>query len=154
GLLAEVMVDAVDLAFVKYRVDERVQLARGSQIAPEGLLDDHARPGRRYVGALRAPGKARLSDVAHQGGVFRGRGREIEEAVSGDPPFLIEIVQEASQSAEGLRVLEGARLIEEGTGEALPSGRGAVRARDGPAHVLAERVRIEAPAGEAHDRGL
>src|SRR5439155_27273659 len=127
GLLAEVMVDAVDLAFVKYRVDERVQLARGSQIAPEGLLDDHARPGRRYVGALRAPGKARLSDVAHQGGVFRGRGREIEEAVSGDPPFLIEIVQEASQSAEGLRVLEGARLIEERTGEALPPRRGAVR---------------------------
>ena len=42
GFLAEVVIDAVDLALVKHRVDERVQLARGFEIVPKGLLDDHA----------------------------------------------------------------------------------------------------------------
>ena len=42
--LAEVMVDAEDLALVKHRVHLVIQFARRIQVMPEGLFDDTTRP--------------------------------------------------------------------------------------------------------------
>ena len=45
GLLAEVVVDAIDLLLDEGRMQALVELARGCQVAPERLLDDHAHEG-------------------------------------------------------------------------------------------------------------
>src|SRR5207245_3619458 len=44
GFLAEVVVDAVDLALVELGVDEAVQFPSRGQVVAEGLFDDEAFP--------------------------------------------------------------------------------------------------------------
>src|SRR3954453_12340588 len=44
GRLTEIVVDPKDISLPKRLQQNRVELDRRSQIAPEGLLDDHARP--------------------------------------------------------------------------------------------------------------
>src|SRR5207253_10525955 len=44
GLLAEVVIDAEDLALVEVLLDGAVELTRGCEIAAERLLDDQPRP--------------------------------------------------------------------------------------------------------------
>ena len=67
-LLAEVVVDPVDLALVEVRAQERVQLPRARRVVAERLLDDQARPARRRprarpicstVGSIAVGGMAR-----------------------------------------------------------------------------------------------
>ena len=48
-LLAEVVIDAVDLLFDERRVQALVELARGAQVASERLLDDHSNEARRMA---------------------------------------------------------------------------------------------------------
>ena len=48
-LLAQVVVDAVDLRFVEILVHQRVQLDRGVEVVPEGFLDHQARPALAAV---------------------------------------------------------------------------------------------------------
>src|ERR1044071_4242844 len=42
GFLTEIVIDAVDLPFVQHLVDALIELARGLQVGPERLFDDHS----------------------------------------------------------------------------------------------------------------
>ena len=67
GLLAEVVVDAEDLALVEVLLDHLLQLARGREIVAERLLDDQPHPTLR-----RAALADRLTTVSKTfGGVAR-----------------------------------------------------------------------------------
>ena len=72
-LLAEVVVDAEHLSLVERRRDAGVQLARGREIVPEGLLDQQ--PGRRVCPAAEAD----LRELRRDLGEVRRRDREVEE---------------------------------------------------------------------------
>ena len=61
GLLAEIMVDAVDLALVQNGRDFAIQGAGAFEVVAERLLDDHAAPG---LFLLRWVDKPRLAQVA------------------------------------------------------------------------------------------
>ena len=62
GLLAEVMVDAVDLALVEHGGDVPIQGAGALEIAAERLLDDHAAPGRFLLRGVDEPRLAQVAD--------------------------------------------------------------------------------------------
>src|SRR5690606_24065160 len=73
-LLAEIVVDAEDLAFAEIPADKIVEFARRIEIPPERLFQHDARGGRDEVVRLQV-----ARDVAEQG----GRNRQIEGADAG-----------------------------------------------------------------------
>jgi hypothetical protein len=73
--LAQVMVDAVDLAFVEALLQAAVQFARALQVVPERLFDDDAPPAFAFVQSGRGQPFGDL-------GVLAGLRREIEEDVA------------------------------------------------------------------------
>src|SRR6185295_5760307 len=85
GLLAEVVVAAEDLLLVEELRDGAVELARGGEVAAEGLLDDDARPGLRG-GGLQESGTLQ---VAEDDGEDAGRDGEVVEPVAGKPVALL-----------------------------------------------------------------
>src|SRR5215207_9912337 len=94
-LLAEVVVDAVDLLLVEPAVHERVELARRGEVAPERLLDDEARPAlaRRLV-EPRLP--ERRDDRRKRG----RRQREIEHAAADEAVLLLDLLDAPGERLE------------------------------------------------------
>src|SRR5579883_3195625 len=72
-LLPEVVIDPVDLALVEEGSQRGVERARAREVAPEGLLDDHPRPGDgpRAMDEPRAgePGDERREEMRRDRGV-------------------------------------------------------------------------------------
>ncbi len=77
-VLAQIMIDAVDLLFVENAEYDLVQLFRGGKIPSKGLFNDDAHPGIRRARA-RESGAAKLLD---DGRINLGRSRKIKEAVA------------------------------------------------------------------------
>src|SRR5258707_4569539 len=77
GLLAEIVIDAVDLLFIENLLEITIQLLRGSQISSERLLHDDASPFA--VLFLR---ESRLAQLLHHGSEKLRRHRQVEEAVA------------------------------------------------------------------------
>ena len=103
-LLAQVVVDAEDLALLEDGVDLAVELARGIEIVAEGLLDDH---GRAAFFRLRHALRAQVFDDA---GKELGRGGEIEEPVGADSFFAGDAVEfglQVRRNDRGLSKLSG-----------------------------------------------
>ncbi len=75
SLLAQVMVDAVDLALVEDVVHRPVELLGRGQVAAEGLLDDDAPP------AARLPRHACLAQPLHRWLIIFRRGGQVIQAV-------------------------------------------------------------------------
>ena len=99
-LLAQVVVDAEDLALVEDRVHLVVQLARRIQIVAEGLFNHHRRHALfRLRHALRA-------EVLDDAGKELRRGGQIEQPLAADALFLVDAVQLRLQSRIVCRIVE------------------------------------------------
>ena len=61
GLLAEIMVDAVDLALVKNGRHFPIQGTGAFEITAKRLLDDHAAPGRLLLRGVDEPSLAEVA---------------------------------------------------------------------------------------------
>ena len=99
GLLAQVVIDAVDLLLAEGGGDGLLQLARGIEVGAERLLDDHPHVG------LTAVVEVRLLERGRDHAEVLRRGREIERAV--------ERVALALERVERLRELAVAVLVVE-----------------------------------------
>src|SRR5262249_43914770 len=88
--LAEVMVDAVDLALVEHLRDVAVEGPRAGQIMAEGLFDHHTAPGRFLVRRIDEAGRAELRDDCRE--EFGGDGQVIE-SVAVSPGGAVELVE-------------------------------------------------------------
>ena len=138
-LLAEVVIDAVDLILREHRAHRVVQRAGRREIAPERLLDDDAHPAAGAVGRPVEPG---FAEPEHDRRVERGRGGAVEEPVAADRPLLLDLAQEIAEPGVEVGVGGIAGVVEEGLGEPLPHARGgrldAGELRDRLAHARAE----------------
>src|SRR5439155_2683104 len=149
-LLAEVVVDAEDRLLREHLVQDRVELLRGREVAPEGLLHDHAR-------VHRAAGLGQVFDDERE---HAGRDRQVVERVlrlgelglqpleGGEVGIVaVDVAQERGQLRKRLRI-EAPVL-----GHARPGPRDELVAR--PSRLgHAHHRNVEAPAAdEALERG-
>jgi hypothetical protein len=148
-LLAEVVVDPVDLALVEILVEDVVQLDRRGEVVPERLLDDHSRPAA-FRRPCADPLDDRLDDVRRDG--------EIADTVAWDAAFLVERGQHLLSAAEeGFCVHEIGRHVANSAGQSLPDVIAelvAAELLDGGFHPLSERVVGLLRAGYADDREM
>ena len=115
GLLAQVMVDAVNVVFAEDRVDDAVQLAGRGQVDAERLLDNHTRPAVTR-GAL-SPGTAQLFDDVDERCRWHG---QIVEAVAAYAPLRFDFSQLLVQAVVAFRVVVATVGVEEARGERVP----------------------------------
>ena len=94
GLFAEVVVDAVDLPLVEDGAEPEIELARGLEVAAEGLLDDHAPPPRSIL--LREPG---LTEALDDRGEVIGRRGEIEQHVAAGVVGRLDFLQKGRRAS-------------------------------------------------------
>src|SRR5215472_1151648 len=116
GFLAQVMIDAIDLALVGYLRDLAIESARARQIGAERLFDDDAR--KRPL-ALAVHKAARTQTRDDFGKRLRGRG-QIEHAIARDAALLVDLAQALLEPLVGGRVVEVALVVENARLEALP----------------------------------
>ncbi len=116
GLLAQVVVDAVDLLLGQHLMQQAVEFPRRSQIGAEGFLDDHAPPSGRPVDH---PGSAQPQ---HDVGVHVGRGGQVVQAVGRAAVGAFGGGQDALQVRQGRGVGRVAAQILELCREGRPGG--------------------------------
>ncbi len=152
GLLAEIMVDAKDLAFVEMAGQLAVDLDRAGEVAADRLFDDDA--GEALVGIGRIDHAAR----AQSGRALVDEGRrngEIEDVIAGAADFFIELLEALAQLGVVGRVGEGAGDEMEQRCEPGPGGFVELLARelfDAGAGELAIGVVVDMFHREADDR--
>ncbi len=115
-LLAEVVVDAIDLRLAEDLADLAVEPLRGVQVVPERLLDDDPPPAA-VVMLVVEPDPPELGDEL---GELRGLGGEVVEVVAARPVFLVDLVEPRGQGVEALRVVEVESLVGDALGERAP----------------------------------
>src|SRR5206468_6231690 len=96
-LLAQVVIDAVDLALLEDREELAVEGDRRVEVMPEGLLDDDARPAVS-VGTFLV--EAHSPELLDDGRVEARLGGQVEEPVVQDVPFLVDGVDAPAQALE------------------------------------------------------
>ena len=146
GLLAQVMVDPVDLAFVEVLREELVQLPRAGSVASERLFDDQASP---------AAGRAVLADLHDRGLDDAGRNGEVVDAVAERAPLLVELVQHLDDRLLAALRREVRGHVAHAGLERLPDVRPerlATVLLDGGAHGLA-KLRVAARRARDSDDG-
>ena len=111
-LLAQVVVDAEDLALVEVAVKLVVQPARARAVGAEGLLDDQARPA--------LPVAAAAAELLDEGRDRAGRDREVEDAVACGAALPVEPREEVDQRVLALVGCEVGRDVVHPGGEPLP----------------------------------
>src|SRR5262249_2268577 len=116
GLLAEVVVDAIDLRLAEDLADLAIEPFRGVEIVPERLLDDHPAPAA-VVLLLIEPHRPELRAGLRE---LRRLRREIEEPVATRPAFLVDLVQPRREPLVPGRVGEVAALVGDPLLERLP----------------------------------
>ncbi len=114
--LAQVMVDAVDLAFLEDFLHFAVEFFGRSQVVPEGFLDDH--PGE----PLLLPGQSRRAQVGNDVLEDVRGGGKVKDAVPRRSIVLVHPVQAAGQGLEDLGVVIGTGHVMEILGETVPKG--------------------------------
>jgi hypothetical protein len=130
-LLAQVVVDAKDLALVEVAVKLVVEPARARPVGAEGLLDDQARPA--------LPVAAPAADLLDEDRDRAGRDREVEDAVALGAELLVEPREEGDQRILALVGCEVGRDVVHPPGEPLPD-------------LLVDRVPAEVAHGVLHPR--
>ncbi len=145
-LLAEVMVDPIDLPLLEHLQNSRVERLRAREVFAERFLDHHAAKRAVFLfheSVLAEP----LDDVAEEA----RRGREVEHHVP-RAEFFREIVQARAQALVGAVVVEVAAHVEEMWRERFSRGAGGLAALRTLEYFLA-KVLVRAIAGrEAQDR--
>ncbi len=142
GLLAEIVVNPVDLPLAEHPRDQPVQLLGALEIAAERLLDDDPRE------AVAAPREPRFAQVRDDRRVEARRRRAIEE------PVRVALEGLAQARIEG-GILGVTRAVGEAGREPLPDGlRGRLDPGEGGdrlAHPRAEGLARHLPAGHRED---
>jgi hypothetical protein len=95
-LLAEVVVDAIDLRLAEDLADLAVEPLGGVQVVTERLLDDDPPPAA-LVMLVVEPDAPELGDDR---GELRGLGGEVEEVVAAGPVLLVEIVERLASASK------------------------------------------------------
>ena len=129
GLLAQVVVDAEDLALAEGRAHDGVELARRGAVAAERLLE-HER-AHRACGCATGPASPSLRGDERED---RRRRREVEDDVALRAALAIGLRQPALQLGVRLGIVEGAADVEDAARERL---------EDGVVDRLRARVRLE-----------
>src|SRR5262245_3601309 len=99
-LLAEIMIDAIDLVLFEDIKQFSVEHARGCEIGPERLFDDYPTPGAIVLAC-----KAGTAEMATDRRERSRRRREIEQAIATCRPHLFDAVQFLPQGFVGSRIL-------------------------------------------------
>ncbi len=152
-LLAEVVVDAEDLALAEDARELLVEGAGRREVAPERLLDDDARPRAAVDGV----DELRVPEVLHDRADHRRRDGEVEHPVAGRPALLLERLEARLQVREALAAVQVAAEEEEARLEGLPlrlvHRLDARELGDGLLHLGAVRLVGLPRARVAHDAG-
>ena len=101
-LLAQVVVDAVDLRLAEDLADLAVQPLRRVEVVPERLLDDDPPPAAVVVLVVEPD----APELGHDLGELRRLRGEVEEAVAARPVLLVELVEARREGVERRRVVE------------------------------------------------
>jgi hypothetical protein len=154
GLLAEVVVDAEDLALVAHRVDRPVERARRREVRAQRLLDHDAAEARGVVGVGQQPrGRELREDRAEA----LGRDGEVEEPVAARAARGVDLLEPRAQARERRRVvvaaLDPAHALREVVPHGLVERAPAREPRRRLALLLAEGVVGRRAARVAHDAG-
>ncbi len=114
-LLTEIVVDTEHTVWWKHRFDDRVEFARGLQVASERLLDDYTAP---LVANL--IGQTRMTQLL--GNLREGlrRDGQIESVVTHGAASRVELVQSALEFEERVVVIELALHEADALGKLLP----------------------------------
>ena len=155
-LLAEVVIDAIDLGLGEGAGDLVVQRLRRGQVVAERLLDHQARPagGVRLARHL-ALGQPGILQVVDDHRVVARRGGQGEDAVSAGAALLLQVFERLAQAHIPLGIVEVAVDVAEARGEALPPGVVDLvpeRARDCAFHLGAEPLVVPVAPRIADDR--
>src|SRR5262249_16861920 len=110
GFLAEIMIDAIDLALLEHLQELAIERARRCEIGAERLLHDHASPSPVLCPVLlaRQSGSAEMAADRREG---LGRRRQIEQAVASGPALPLDAIELLAQPLIGLRVVAVARQV-------------------------------------------
>ena len=115
GLLAEVMIDAIDLVLPQHTCDLGIEGTCGVEVAPERLLDDHPSP---HAGIFAH--QTRGAEVAHDLAEEARRHCQVEENVAARAVGSCHLGQQGGQLPVRLGVGELARLVVQGITQFLP----------------------------------
>ena len=107
GLLAEVVVDAVDLRLAEDLADLAVEFLCRRKVVSERLLDDDPPPATVVPLVVEADAPELGDDFRE----LRRLGREVEEAVAARAALLIERVEMLGQAIEPVRLVEVQLLV-------------------------------------------
>src|SRR6266508_29365 len=154
GLLAQIVVYAIDIVLRKDGVDHPVKVARRFQVPPERLLDYDARPAR--VGAV-GPRVAAAAELADDRRVRAGRHRQLIEMVPGYAALALQMFQPLRQPLVARSLVVLTRHVEETTRKALPQGRldwATGELADRGLRVLSKIIVVPFVPREADDRAL
>ena len=115
GFFAQIVIDAIDLFFGKDVMHLLIQRHGRLQIAPEGFLDDEARP------AVFAVIQSRFAEMTHDGGIrFRRRG-EIEQAIIGGG--RAQSIEQLAQTRIAVGLIKFRSVIVQVRGKLIPRRR-------------------------------
>ena len=125
GLLAEVVVDAVDLRLAEDLADLAVELLGRLEVVAERLLDDDP-PPPAVVALVVEADPAELGDDV---GELRGLRREVEQPIAASALGLVVLVQRDAQCVERARFGEVEALVADPSLNELQAGssRGSTR---------------------------
>ena len=115
GLLAQVMVDPVDLRLPEDLADLAIEALGRVEVAPEGLLDDDPPPAPAVDLVVEAAA-SQLADDEREG---RRLGRQVEEAVAPRAELLVHVVEADGERVEGAVVGEVALVVDDPAEELL-----------------------------------
>ena len=148
GLLAEVVIDAVDLPLVHDLLQRAVERDRRVEVAAERLLDHEPPP------ALVLAREAGLPELARDLAEERRRRRQVEEVVAAGAVPLVGPGERGAEPLVGRRVVRVALRVDDPSGDPLPQRRVEVLRRERlqvAAQAFPERVVAELGAREADD---
>ena len=114
GLLAEIVIDPVDLLLAKDPAEAAIERTRALVVVSERLLDDDAGP--TSLGARQARGAEVLDDRV----VEARRCREVEETVRGAGPRVLDVFQRPLERGVERGIRRVAVHVREGGGEPVP----------------------------------
>ena len=116
GLLAEVVVDPVDLRLAEDLADLAVEPDRRVEVPPERLLDDDPAPAAA-VDLVVEPDPPELADDLGEG---RRLGRQVVEPVAAGAVLLVDLVEPGGERVERGRVGEVALVVDDPLEELRP----------------------------------
>ncbi len=120
GLLAQIMVDAKDLAFMKDSCHGRVDLLRRCEIMPDRLFDDDARKGAGHPLRLNEAG---LLKSLHDRGDRVRRDGEVENVVARQTELFLDLPKFGLDAIVGLRLVDTSRDVEQAPRKVRPDRR-------------------------------